>query len=71
VAIWINGRQVATFKGDPPKGPRYVGLLAASAPGKTGDTWSITDFKVSVPRALRDDGDGTPPSSRSRRSRNR
>ena len=63
-----NGKQVARFNGDPPRGPSYVGVLAASSPGKTGDTWSITDFKVTAPQAASDDGDGAP-SSRSRRKR--
>jgi len=69
VVISVNGKQVAKFNGDPPRGPSYVGMLAASSPGKTGDTWSITDFKVAAPQALGDDGDSTPPSSRSRRKR--
>ncbi|HUJ37509.1 MAG TPA: hypothetical protein VLW88_07505 [Hyphomicrobium sp.] len=68
VVISVNGKQVARFNGDPPRGPSYVGVLAASSPGKTGDTWSITDFKVTAPQAASDDGDGAP-SSRSRRKR--
>lgn len=69
VVVSVNGKQVAKFSGDPPRGPSYVGMLAASSPGKTGDTWSITDFKVAAPQASSDDGDSTPPSSRSRRKR--
>jgi hypothetical protein len=69
VAILVNGKRVGQFNAEPPRGPSYVGLLAASSPGKTGDSWSITDFKVSAPQATSDDGDSTPPSSRSRRKR--
>lgn len=50
VEISINGKQVASFKGEPPRGPSYIGMLAASAPSKKGDTWSITDFKVTAPQ---------------------
>jgi hypothetical protein len=50
VELSINGKQVASFKGEPPGGPSYIGMLAASAPSKNGDTWSITDFKVTAPR---------------------
>jgi hypothetical protein len=72
VVVSVNGKQVAKFTGERPKGPSYVGVLAASSPGKTSDTWSITDFKVAEPRQTSsDDGDSTPPSSRSRRNRNR
>ncbi len=72
VVVSVNGRQVARFTGERPKGPSYVGVLAASSPGKTSDTWSITDFKVAESQqALRDDDDSTPPSSRSRRNRRR
>ena len=69
VVISINGKQVARFTGEPPRGPSYVGVLAASSPGKTGDTWSITDFKVAASQLSNDDGDSAPPSSRSRRKR--
>ena len=31
-------------------GPSYIGMLAASAPSKKGDTWSISDFKVTAPQ---------------------
>ncbi len=50
VAISVNGKQVADFKGEPPKAPSYIGMLAASAPSKSGDDWSITDFKVTAPQ---------------------
>ena len=36
--------------GEPPKAPSYIGMLAASAPSKKGDDWSITDFKVTAPQ---------------------
>ena len=48
--ISINGEQVASFKGEPPHEPSYIGLLAASAPSKNGDDWSITDFMVAAPQ---------------------
>ena len=73
VVVSVNGRQVAKFTGDRPKDGSYVGVLAASSPGKTGDTWSITGFKVVEPQAssqaTSDDGDGTTPPPRSRRKR--
>jgi hypothetical protein len=50
VAISVNGKQVADFKGAPPQGPSYIGLIAASAPSKQGDAWSISDFKVAAPQ---------------------
>ena len=73
VVVSVNGRKVAKFIGDRPKDGSYVGVLAASSPGKTGDTWSITGFKVVEPQAssqaTSDDGDGTTPPPRSRRKR--
>jgi hypothetical protein len=50
VELSVNGKQVASFKGEPPRGPSYIGMLAASAPSKNGDTWSITDFRVTAPQ---------------------
>jgi hypothetical protein len=50
VEISVNGKQVASFKGEAPGGPSYIGILAASAPSKKGDTWSIADFKVTAPQ---------------------
>ncbi len=47
--IMINGKKVGSFKGESPGGPSYVGLLASSASGKRGDTWTITDFAVAEP----------------------
>ena len=41
-----NAKQVASFKGEAPVQPSYIGLPAASAPGKKSDAWSIADFKV-------------------------
>lgn len=46
VGVLINGKEVANFTGEPPSQPSYIGLLAASAPSKKGDTWSVTDFKI-------------------------
>jgi hypothetical protein len=50
VDISINGKQAASFKGEPPRGPSYIGMLAASAPSRQGDSWSISDFKVTAPQ---------------------
>lgn len=70
VVISVNGRQVARFTAERPKGGSYVGVLAASSPGKTGDTWSITDFKVAEPKqTASDDGEDASPPRRSRRKR--
>ena len=49
VTISVNGKEVASFKGEPPKTPSYIGMLAASASSKSGDDWSITDFRVTAP----------------------
>ena len=49
VTIAVNGKEVASFTGEAPKQPSYIGMLAASASSKRGDTWSITDFKVAQP----------------------
>jgi hypothetical protein len=48
VSISINGKEVATFKGEPPKAPSHIGMFAASGPNKPGDTWSISDLKVTA-----------------------
>lgn len=50
VAIAVNGKEVAEFTGEPPKQPSHIGLLAASAPSKQGDDWTITDFQVAQPQ---------------------
>jgi hypothetical protein len=50
VGVSINGKEVANFTGEPPSRPSYIGLLAASAPSKRGDTWSVTDFKITEPQ---------------------
>lgn len=50
VELSVNGKQVAAFKGEPPGRPSYIGMLAASASSRKGDTWSITDFKVTAPQ---------------------
>ena len=50
VQIAINGQPAAAFTADPPQAPSYIGMLAASAASKTGDTWLITDFKVTAPQ---------------------
>jgi hypothetical protein len=50
VQIAINGQPAASFTADPPHTPSYVGIMAASAAGKNGDTWLIRDFKVTAPQ---------------------
>lgn len=50
VQVSINGKQVGSFRGEPPAGPTYVGMLAASAASKKGDIWSISDLKVTAPQ---------------------
>lgn len=49
VKIFVNGKEVTSFEGEPPQRPSYIGMLAASAKSKRGDTWTITDFKVTEP----------------------
>lgn len=48
VKIFINGKEVASFKGEPPKGPSHIGMFAASGPAKPGDNWQISDLRVSA-----------------------
>lgn len=50
VQVFINGKQAGSFRGEPPLGPTYIGMLAASAASKKGDTWSISDLKVTAPQ---------------------
>jgi len=50
VVVAVNGKQAASFRGDPPHWPSYIGMLAASADTKKGDTWSISDLKVTAPQ---------------------
>ena len=50
VQIAIIGQPAAAFTADPPQAPSYIGMLAASAASKTGDTWLITDFNVTAPQ---------------------
>jgi len=50
VEISINGKEVAHFKGERPRDPSYIGMLAASAPSRRGDSWSITNFEVAEPQ---------------------
>ena len=50
VTIAVNGQEVANFTGKSPQTPSYIGMLAASAPSKRGDDWSITDFRVVEPQ---------------------
>jgi hypothetical protein len=48
--VFVNGQQVARFRGEPPNGASYIGLLASSAQSKAGDTWSIKDLKITAPQ---------------------
>lgn len=48
--IAINGKPAASFHGDPPVGASYIGMLAASADTKKGDTWTVSDLKVTAPQ---------------------
>jgi hypothetical protein len=50
VQIAINGKPAASFTAEPPHTPSYIGMLAASAASKNGDTWAIGDFKVTAPQ---------------------
>lgn len=50
VQIAINGQSVGSFTAEPPQTPSYIGMLAASAASKKGDTWAISDFKVTAPQ---------------------
>ena len=46
----VRAIEAASFTGDPPSRPSYIGMLAASAQSKRGDTWTITDFQVTEPQ---------------------
>ncbi len=50
VEVSVNGKEVAKFKGEPPKASSHIGMLAASASSRKGDTWSISGLKVSAPQ---------------------
>jgi hypothetical protein len=50
VEVSVNGQEVASFKGERPKAPSHIGMLAASASSRNGDTWSISGLKVSAPQ---------------------
>lgn len=50
VQVFVNGKQAGGFHGEPPAGPTYLGMLAASADSKKGDTWFVTDLKVTAPQ---------------------
>ncbi len=50
VTVSVNGKEAGDFKGERPEAPSYIGMLAASAPSKRGDDWSITDFRVTEPQ---------------------
>lgn len=50
VTIFVNGKEVASFTGEAPKKPSHIGMLAASAPSRKGDAWSISDLKVTAPQ---------------------
>jgi hypothetical protein len=50
VEVAINGTPAGSFRGEPPRGPSYLGMLAASAQSKRGDTWSVSGLKVTAPQ---------------------
>jgi hypothetical protein len=50
VRIAINGQPAGGFTGEPPRWPSHIGMLAASAASRKGDTWSISDLKVTAPQ---------------------
>jgi len=50
VDIAINGKPAGSFRGEPPRWPSHIGLLAASADSKNGDTWLVGDLKVTAPQ---------------------
>jgi len=50
VEVFVNGKSAGTFRGDPPSAPSYIGLLASAAETKNGDTWLISDLKVTAPQ---------------------
>ena len=49
VQVLINGQPAGSFRAEAPRGPSYVGMLAASAATKKGDTWSISGLRVTAP----------------------
>jgi hypothetical protein len=50
VQVAVNGKQVASFTGETPLAPSYLGIMAASADSKKGDRWSVSDLKVTAPQ---------------------
>jgi hypothetical protein len=50
VKIAVNGKTAASFTGEPPRSPSYLGMMAASADTKKGDSWSVSDLKVTAPQ---------------------
>lgn len=50
VTILVNDKEVASFEGEAPDDPSYIGLLASSAQSRRGDTWSVTDLRVTAPQ---------------------
>jgi hypothetical protein len=50
VQVSVNGKTVASFTGEPPRGPSYLGMMAASADSKKGDSWSVSDLIVTAPQ---------------------
>lgn len=50
VSIFVNGKEVASFTAEPPADPSYIGVLASSAQSKRGDTWTVSDLRVTAPK---------------------
>jgi hypothetical protein len=53
VQISVNGKTAASFTGEPPRSPSYLGMMAASADSKKGDSWSVSDLKETAPQSGR------------------
>ncbi|NSL70407.1 hypothetical protein C6Y62_01060 [Hyphomicrobium sulfonivorans] len=49
VTVEINGKPAGSFKTEAPRWPSHIGLLAASAESKEGDTWMVSDLRVTAP----------------------
>jgi hypothetical protein len=50
VQIAVNGQSVGSFTGEPPRWPSHIGMLAASAASKKGDSWSISGLRITAPQ---------------------
>jgi hypothetical protein len=46
--LYINGKELATIKGQPPQGGSFIGMRADSPP-QSQDVWEFSDLKVTAP----------------------